>query len=232
MRWIRLGMIAREARRSSGPGTPSWGERLSALPRWGASIGTGTYHGTAPGRLIRMLLASLYVVTPVDLVPEGLFALFGLTDDAIVIAWLVTAVSQETRRFLEWERAATGPQDRVRYADQWTAPAPWVPPGMAPQGAAGSYVAPRPYVAARPDLARRTAPMASPPPVPEPTFGPPIPPASRAPAAPPPLVPPAPSAQFASSPPSQLWAPPAPWHGPDRSWLDPTDDTIGHDRIR
>jgi len=44
------------------------------------------------------------VATPIDLVPEALFLLFGLVDDAVVATWLAGAVLSETDRFLDWER--------------------------------------------------------------------------------------------------------------------------------
>jgi uncharacterized membrane protein YkvA (DUF1232 family) len=84
------------------PGTPGLGRRLAAVPRMiGASL-RGEYDGRA--RLAMMAAAGLYIASPVDLVPEALFLVVGLVDDAAVVAWFAGALLAETERFLEWER--------------------------------------------------------------------------------------------------------------------------------
>lgn len=55
-------------------------------------------------RLGLMAAALVYVVWPVDLIPELFLAPIGLIDDAVVVTWLAGAVLSETGRFLEWER--------------------------------------------------------------------------------------------------------------------------------
>jgi uncharacterized membrane protein YkvA (DUF1232 family) len=85
------------------PGTPGLGQRLSALPRmiW-ASI-KREYDGGH--RLLLMAAASIYIISPIDAIPELFTLAFGLIDDAFVITWLVGALLSETERFLEWERS-------------------------------------------------------------------------------------------------------------------------------
>jgi uncharacterized membrane protein YkvA (DUF1232 family) len=61
----------------------------------------GEYDGG--GRLAMMALAALYVVSPVDAMPEFLLLLVGLIDDFVVVSWLAGAVLSETERFLGWE---------------------------------------------------------------------------------------------------------------------------------
>lgn len=85
------------------PGTPGFGRRLGALPRLIKATLTGRYDGG--GRLFLMALAGLYIVSPIDFVPELLFSFVGLIDDAFVATWLAGALLAETERFLEWERA-------------------------------------------------------------------------------------------------------------------------------
>ena len=46
----------------------------------------------------------MYVVSPVDLVPELLLPFLGLADDALVISWIAASVINETETFLDWER--------------------------------------------------------------------------------------------------------------------------------
>ena len=39
-------------------------------------------------RVAMMALATAYVISPIDLIPEAIFLVFGLADDAVVVAWL------------------------------------------------------------------------------------------------------------------------------------------------
>jgi uncharacterized membrane protein YkvA (DUF1232 family) len=84
------------------PGTPGLGKRLAAIPRMIAATMRGEYDGK--GRLGMMAVAAAYIVSPVDLVPEAFFLIFGLVDDAAMAAWFAGALLDETERFLEWER--------------------------------------------------------------------------------------------------------------------------------
>ena len=61
----------------------------------------GEYDGGK--RLLMMAAASLYIISPIDLIPELAFMVFGLIDDAVVATWLAGALLSETERFLEWE---------------------------------------------------------------------------------------------------------------------------------
>jgi uncharacterized membrane protein YkvA (DUF1232 family) len=83
-------------------GGPPLNVRLGALPRMLGATLTGRYDGK--GRVAGMLLTLLYIVSPIDLIPEALLAFFGLVDDAFVTVWLAGALLSETERFLVWER--------------------------------------------------------------------------------------------------------------------------------
>ena len=89
---------------SGRPGAPGLGERMHALPRMLAAAVRGRYPDLGRGRLAMLLLAVAYLVSPVDLVPEALLGLLGLTDDAVVALWLGGAFLVETDRYLAWER--------------------------------------------------------------------------------------------------------------------------------
>jgi len=84
------------------PGTPGLGKRLAALPRMIKASLSGEYDGGA--RIFAMAAAGLYIVSPIDLVPEAFLFVLGLVDDVVVAGWLAGAVLAETERFLEWER--------------------------------------------------------------------------------------------------------------------------------
>jgi uncharacterized membrane protein YkvA (DUF1232 family) len=68
---------------------------------------SGRYPHLDRGRLLLLLAGVLYVLSPVDLVPEILVPLLGLGDDALVVAWLVGTVLADTDAFLQWEAQQT-----------------------------------------------------------------------------------------------------------------------------
>ena len=89
--------------RAFNPGTPDFGKRLAAMPRLIKATAKGEYDGGL--RLFLMAAASLYILSPLDAIPELIFLFVGLIDDAFVIAWLIGALMSETERFLEWEKS-------------------------------------------------------------------------------------------------------------------------------
>lgn len=100
-------MLARALAAGSRPGTPGIGAHLAAVPRMLKLGLTGRYTGLSKSRLVVALLGVLYVVSPVDLMPEVLLGIFGLGDDAFVAAWVAGALLSETDSFLRWEAAQT-----------------------------------------------------------------------------------------------------------------------------
>ena len=82
---------------------PSIGARMAALPRMVWQTLIGRYDGAA--RVLLMLGGALYLVSPIDLLPEAFLLVPGLLDDAFIIAWLAGAILAETERFLRWEDA-------------------------------------------------------------------------------------------------------------------------------
>ncbi len=98
-----LTTLWRAMRASRRPGAPGIGAQLAAAPRMlGASL-SGRYPHLARGRIVLAVIGLLYVLSPVDFVPEVLLGPLGLGDDALVTAWVVGAVLGETDRFLRWE---------------------------------------------------------------------------------------------------------------------------------
>ena len=83
-------------------GGPSIGKRLAALPRMLKATAKGEYDGGM--RVAMMAAATAYVVSPVDFIPEAMFLVFGLVDDAVMVTWLAGSILSETERFLEWEK--------------------------------------------------------------------------------------------------------------------------------
>jgi uncharacterized membrane protein YkvA (DUF1232 family) len=83
-------------------GGPTIGQRLAALPRMLKATAKGQYDGGM--RVAMMAAATAYIISPFDLIPEAIFLVFGLADDAVMITWLAGTVLSETERFLEWEK--------------------------------------------------------------------------------------------------------------------------------
>jgi uncharacterized membrane protein YkvA (DUF1232 family) len=92
---------------SGARGGPTLSRRLTALPRMLKATAKGQYDGGV--RVALMAAATAYVISPIDFIPEAIFLVFGLADDAVMVAWLAGAVLAETERFLEWEKQ----RDRV-----------------------------------------------------------------------------------------------------------------------
>jgi uncharacterized membrane protein YkvA (DUF1232 family) len=107
-RLVTFSAVARVLRDARRPGSPGLGERFAALPRLLRAAVSRRYHGLPTGRLALMALAVAYILSPIDLMPEALFWVFGVADDAAVAAWLAGAMLLETDRFLVWERTNPG----------------------------------------------------------------------------------------------------------------------------
>jgi uncharacterized membrane protein YkvA (DUF1232 family) len=90
-------------RGQSRPGAPSLATRINAFPRLVGAVMSGRWDGLGKGRLALMGLAVLYLLSPVDLVPEGLLLAVGLVDDVVVATWLAGSALDATERFVVWE---------------------------------------------------------------------------------------------------------------------------------
>jgi len=84
-------------------GPVRFAQRVAALPRLARDVLLGRWQGLSRGRLALMLLAALYIVSPVDLLPEAVLTLPGLADDAIVAGWLVAGLLGATSAYLAWD---------------------------------------------------------------------------------------------------------------------------------
>ena len=95
------------ARRRVAPGAPrpvgSPLQRTRALPRLLRGARSGEYGGLSKGRVALWAAAVVYLLSPVDILPE-LLPVIGVTDDAGVLVWLLTSLSGASGQFLRWER--------------------------------------------------------------------------------------------------------------------------------
>ncbi|MER8185201.1 YkvA family protein [Kitasatospora sp. NPDC094015] len=93
--------LYRETRR---PGAPGLGKRVVALPGLVTDVLRGRYPGVGPGKLAGLgLLVALYLVSPLDAVPD-IIPVVGWTDDTAVLLWFLTGLTRESGRYVEWRR--------------------------------------------------------------------------------------------------------------------------------
>ncbi|MEV0291521.1 MULTISPECIES: YkvA family protein [unclassified Kribbella] len=78
-------------------------ERARALPRLLRAARRGDYPGLPTSRMALWGLAVVYLISPIDVLPE-LLPLLGIADDAGVAVWLLTSVSTATGLYLRHER--------------------------------------------------------------------------------------------------------------------------------
>lgn len=103
LRWGALRSAWLAVQRATEPGAPGTMERLRCLPRLVRGTVQGTYPGTSRRRLLLQVAALVYLLSPIDLVPERLLAVLGVADDAVVLAWLASALVNDTQDYLAWE---------------------------------------------------------------------------------------------------------------------------------
>jgi uncharacterized membrane protein YkvA (DUF1232 family) len=98
-------------------GPLSFGQRLASLPGLVRDTVSGRYDGLSRGRLAMIGVALVYIIAPIDLVPEALLTIPGLMDDAAVAAWLIATLMGATTAYRAWGGEVSDP----RTSAGWTA---------------------------------------------------------------------------------------------------------------
>ncbi|MGW7684316.1 YkvA family protein [Kribbella sp. NPDC054772] len=78
-------------------------ERAKALPRLLRDVRRGAYTDLPRTRTFLWVLAIVYLISPIDILPD-LLPVIGVTDDAGVAVWLLTSVSTAAGLYLRKER--------------------------------------------------------------------------------------------------------------------------------
>jgi uncharacterized membrane protein YkvA (DUF1232 family) len=115
---------ARAVKAGTAAGTPSMGERLRLVPAMVVDALAGRFPALTRSRMAMLLLGVLYVVSPVDLLPESVMLLFGLTDDVLVAGWVVASTLDAAGEYAMWRRAVPYPVRSTVLADQTPAQQP------------------------------------------------------------------------------------------------------------
>ena len=98
---------AAAAAMSEGP----WGlgQRVASVPALVRDTFSGRYDGLGRGRLALIVVALLYIVSPVDLVPEAFLTIPGLVDDAALAGWVIATFLGATTAYRAWAAGALEP---------------------------------------------------------------------------------------------------------------------------
>jgi uncharacterized membrane protein YkvA (DUF1232 family) len=86
------------------PGSPGLMTRVRAIPRMIGAVMRGRYAGMGKGKLTLLGLGVVYILSPIDVVPDFL-VLIGVADDFGVFLWLLASLLGESGRYVEHERS-------------------------------------------------------------------------------------------------------------------------------
>ncbi|WP_241661425.1 YkvA family protein [Thermomonospora catenispora] len=100
---VAAGQAWRIYRETHRPGAPGLRERIEAVPGLLRDTVRGDYPGLGHRRLALLLLALVYVISPVDVLPEVL-PLIGVADDLGVAMWAATTLIAAAGEYLHWRR--------------------------------------------------------------------------------------------------------------------------------
>jgi len=92
---------AKEKEKDKGPLTDLW-NNLTALFRLLQAYIRHEYTDIPWGSLILVVVAIIYFVSPLDLIPDWI-PVAGYLDDAAVIAFVIAQVKTDINNFLQWE---------------------------------------------------------------------------------------------------------------------------------
>lgn len=75
---------------------------LKLLAEYVKDVASGRYTGYSTMALIKIVAVVIYVVSPVDIIPDFILAL-GFTDDVAVVLWGVKQVAGELEAYKKWK---------------------------------------------------------------------------------------------------------------------------------
>ncbi len=64
---------------------------------------SGAYTGFSVHKLVTIVAAILYLISPLDVIPDFI-PVVGYADDAAVIAWVLNSIAEELKDFKSWEQ--------------------------------------------------------------------------------------------------------------------------------
>ncbi len=79
---------------------------FKTLGRLVAAYARGEYRDVPLDSLIFVIAGLVYVVSPIDLIPDAV-PVVGFADDAVAVAFVIRQVNHELAAFREWEAKAS-----------------------------------------------------------------------------------------------------------------------------
>jgi uncharacterized membrane protein YkvA (DUF1232 family) len=70
----------------------------------------GRFPALSRSRLAMLVLGIVYIVSPIDLVPESALLLLGLTDDVLVGGWVVATAMDAAGEYATWRKVVPQPE--------------------------------------------------------------------------------------------------------------------------
>lgn len=137
------GAAAWQVIQNTDSGISVW-QRVGAVPRMLWAKVRGRYPEMGGGKLLGMVALALYILSPIDFIPELFVPLLGLTDDVGAAVWLTTMLLGESERFVRRERDEQARQAFSQAnAEGWDASGQGEPgQGVPPQGSGPGRDAP------------------------------------------------------------------------------------------
>jgi uncharacterized membrane protein YkvA (DUF1232 family) len=89
------------------PGAPGLWERITSVPRMLKAVKRGHYKGLSAGKVGLLVFGMIYIVSPIDAVPDFI-PFIGVADDLGVAMWLLATLVGASGEFLRWERTRAG----------------------------------------------------------------------------------------------------------------------------
>lgn len=77
-------------------------DKLVLMYNFVADVISGDYKDYSLSNLAIIVAALIYVVSPLDLVPD-IIPIVGLVDDATIVIWAVGVVNEELAKYEEWK---------------------------------------------------------------------------------------------------------------------------------
>jgi uncharacterized membrane protein YkvA (DUF1232 family) len=85
------------------PDAPGLWTRVRAVPRMLKAVLRGQYKGMSFGTLGLLALGLVYIVSPIDAIPD-MIPIVGIADDTGLALWLATVLVRSAGDFVTWER--------------------------------------------------------------------------------------------------------------------------------
>ena len=86
------------------PDAPGFWERARSVPRMLKSVLRGQYKGMSFGTLGLLVLGVVYIVSPIDAIPD-VIPVAGIVDDTGLALWMLAVLVKAAGDFVSWERS-------------------------------------------------------------------------------------------------------------------------------